>query len=142
MLKVNHHDLPPIAALQVSASDSDHDILNDIFASLNWKLDRVCSIHGAISRMLSCVPPVVVICEQSLGDGDWKTLLNEIQRLPRPPQLIVSTARIQEALLAEVLNLGGYEVLHLPFEVREVAGLVSSAWAEWHTRRVQSRGEA
>jgi FixJ family two-component response regulator len=63
----------------------------------------------------------VVICERSLADGDWKDLLGKTARL------IVTSHAADEALWAEVLNLGGYDVLAQPFDEQEVRRVVALA---------------
>jgi len=39
-----------------------------------------------------------------------------------------------DALWAEVLNLGGYNVLAKPFDSREVFRVVGNAWLHWKNR--------
>ena len=63
----------------------------------------------------------VVICEKSLPDGEWKDLLG------KTPRLIVTSHAADEALWAEVLNLGGYDVLAQPFDEQEVRRVVTMA---------------
>jgi hypothetical protein len=63
----------------------------------------------------------VVICERSLPDGDWKDLLG------KTPRLIVTSDAADEALWAEVLNLGGNDVLAQPFDEQEVRRVVAMA---------------
>ena len=63
----------------------------------------------------------VVICERSLPDGDWRDLLH------KAPRLIVTARDADDQLWAEVLNLGGYDVLAQPFDEVEVCRVVASA---------------
>jgi len=46
---------------------------------------------------------------------------------PNGPALIVTSNAGDEALWAEVLNLGGYDVLAQPFDQNEVARVIASA---------------
>jgi hypothetical protein len=62
-----------------------------------------------------------VICERSLPDGEWKDLLG------KTPRLIVTSYAADESLWAEVLNLGGYDVLAQPFDEQEVRRVVALA---------------
>jgi DNA-binding response OmpR family regulator len=79
----------------------------------------------------------VVICERSLPDGDWKLVLSEFDRMPLRPNLIVTSRLADDELWAEVLNLGGYDVLAQPFHSDEVYHVVSLAWQE-RKRRVRA----
>jgi DNA-binding response OmpR family regulator len=82
----------------------------------------------------------VVICERYLTDGDWKLVLSEFDRLPVRPTLIVTSRLADEELWAEVLNLGGYDVLAQPFDSDEVYRSVFLAWQAWKRRARTSTG--
>src|SRR5215470_18641048 len=69
----------------------------------------------------------VVICEALLPDGSWKDLLEYIRRVRASSVLVVTSKLADESLWAEVLNLGGYDVLAQPFDREEVTRVVSSA---------------
>jgi DNA-binding response OmpR family regulator len=70
----------------------------------------------------------VVICEKDLPDCTWQEILEELAALKHPPPLIVTSRLADERLWAEVLNLGGYDVLMKPFDPVEVVRVVSLAW--------------
>lgn len=69
----------------------------------------------------------VVICEHPLPDGSWKDVLRTVQAITTPPALIVTSRLADESLWAEVLNLGGEDVLALPLREQEVTWAVRSA---------------
>jgi hypothetical protein len=73
----------------------------------------------------------VVICQDSLPDGDWKLLLAGFDRVEARPSLIVSSRLADDRLWAEVLNLGAFDLLlGAPFEPEEVLRVTESAcWA-------------
>ena len=62
--------------------------------------------------------------------------------LAAPPKLIVSSRLADHRLWAEVLNLGGFDVLMTPFETEEVLRVTSSAWSEWGSKQSQGRARA
>jgi DNA-binding NtrC family response regulator len=70
----------------------------------------------------------VVICERDLPDGDWHDIWEGIAPLAPHPTLIVTSLHADEHLWAEVLNLGGYDVLAKPFDAQEVCRIVGRAW--------------
>ena len=70
----------------------------------------------------------VVITDTRLPDGNWKDVLNSLEGLWNRPQLIVADRLASEALWAEVLNLGAYDLLAMPFELTEIQCVVSRAW--------------
>ncbi len=69
----------------------------------------------------------VVICEALLPDGTWKDLLTRMASTNASPLLVVTSDVADESLWAEVLNLGGYDVLAQPFDPEEVTRVVGSA---------------
>lgn len=79
----------------------------------------------------SRIPPRVIVCERLLPDGDWRGVLGLALDLPHPPAVIVTCRHADERLWAEVLNLGGYDVLAKPFDEREVVRSLGLAWARW-----------
>jgi DNA-binding NtrC family response regulator len=75
--------------------------------------------------------PHVVICEAKLPDADWKEVLSATASLRDPPRVIVISSQADEFLWAEVLNLGGYDLLPTPLVEAEVARVVGLAWQDW-----------
>jgi DNA-binding response OmpR family regulator len=70
----------------------------------------------------------VVISEVQLSDGHcWSDLLDEMQKMECPPPLIVADRLADEHVWAEVLNLGGYDLLAKPFDAKEVLHAVNTA---------------
>jgi DNA-binding NtrC family response regulator len=98
----------------------------------------------AAHRVLSCRQALlyvedhsvqVIVAEADLPDGNWKDLLDIAANLPDPPQLIVFSHIADDILWAEVLNLGGYDVLPVPFAADEVLRTISLACGA-RTRRL------
>jgi DNA-binding NtrC family response regulator len=120
----------PIANLTIVAAFSapeDRTSLTRIFAHSNWKLRFTCGLPQTRTA-LDRSPAGVVISESSSSDGHcWKDLLLELQKMEYPPPLIVADRLADEALWAEVLNLGGYDLLAKPFDAKEVLHVVSAA---------------
>jgi DNA-binding response OmpR family regulator len=76
-----------------------------------------------------------VLSECVLPEGKtWKDLLRAVEALRNPPPLIVTSRLADECLWAEVLNLGGYDLLMKPFDATEVFRVVSLAWLSWKNR--------
>jgi DNA-binding NtrC family response regulator len=86
--------------------------------------------------------PQVVICEATLPDADWKTVLGETASRSEAPRLIVISSQADESLWAEVLNLGGYDLLPKPLVEDEVVRVVDLAWQNWKNERERARRRA
>jgi DNA-binding NtrC family response regulator len=73
----------------------------------------------------------VVLCACHLPDGDWKSLLEFAAGLPHPPKLVVLCHHADDRLWAEVLNLGGFDVLDIPASPPDIFRAIGSAWRNW-----------
>ena len=120
----------PASILLASPYPEDHLFLSAALAQPQWKWHAAESFRSAL-KVLRDHPVAVAICERELPDGSWRDLLEAGMALPAPPSVIVCSRLADESLWAEVLNLGGYDVLVKPFDGHEVARVASSAWRAW-----------
>ena len=123
-----------VTVLSVSESPDDHAALRLVFRHTNWVLLEASCCGDALARLRK-QPVPVVICDACLPDGTWKDLLRYIAAQPEPPQLIVACRLADDRLWAEVLNLGGYNLLEKPFERSDLVHLISMAWLHWKHQR-------
>jgi DNA-binding response OmpR family regulator len=115
-----------VCALMVGEYGSDRPLVLDVFRRLGWRLFEAQDRR----RALDCLgrhPVQVVLTESGARPWNWKHVLNDLRRFMRPPQLIVTSRTADESLWAEVLNVGGYDVLARPFEADEVERVVAAA---------------
>ncbi len=116
-----------ITALALLPTHEDRLSLTAIFHRWGWRLDLREGL--ADSRvLLKELETGVVISACDLPDGNWKEVLQEMQRKSAPLPMIVVSRLADERLWAEVLNLGGYDVLPTPFDTNEVLHSVTLAW--------------
>ena len=94
-------------------------MLRHILDGAVWQVSAVATRRSAIERLHASAVSVVV-CESVLEDGTWKDILEHNHACSYGPPLIVTSRLADEYLWAEVLNLGGYDVLPKPFNDREV----------------------
>ena len=125
---------PGLAVLSVSGQEDDHLILGHIFSHSNWTLYSARSLEEALRLLRGENAIPVVITERDLPDGNWKSLLAELGDSGNPPVIVVSSRVADDCLWAEVLNLGGCDVLAKPFDSNEVIWTVSMAWNDWKSR--------
>jgi FixJ family two-component response regulator len=128
----------PIAnptVLAVSAFAEDRRSLRRIFDHSHWKL-QFTRTYPQTQTALRASSVGVVISESLLCDGHrWTDLLSEMQEMKYPPPLIVADRLADESLWAEVLNLGGFDLLAKPFEEKEVLHAVSTACRRCESER-------
>lgn len=82
----------------------------------------------------------VVIADSGMADGCWKDLLCTLGSSQHPPRLVVASRLADAHLWAEVLNLGGYDVLSKPYDATEVNWAVDSALRNWIWLNVSQTG--
>lgn len=82
----------------------------------------------------------IVVCEQNLPDGTWRAVLDAAASRSQPPPVIVTSRLADDRLWAEVLNLGGYDVLAKPLDPTEVYRTLTLARARGTSRREAGPG--
>ena len=91
-------------------------------------------------RLLATHEVAVLMSDIRVRDGGWKDFLSDTARMSRPPRLVVTAASANALPWAEVLNLGGYDVLVEPLnadEIRKVAASAMRAFAGAHESAVR-----
>ena len=133
-------DGPTTTILSVSHLVQDHIDLRRLLERTCWETYEAHSCREALAAIAE-LDLDVVLCEASLPDGNWKDLLEDFSRRENPPYLIVTSRLADEYLWAEVLNLGGYDVLAKPFDAEEVHHVVGLASGQHQERRIRRAAE-
>jgi len=128
------NDAPPISVLLIGPSDSRRNSLRSILAPPRWEV-REAATCGEAAWILDQSSIGVTICDAEIDNCNWRALLADLQSRAAPPNLIVSSRLADERLWAEVLNLGGYDVLAQPFDRAEVQRVARMAWLAWIRNR-------
>jgi DNA-binding NtrC family response regulator len=140
---VQHWALPERSVRLLAAGPEDEDMfrLRNICAAAGWTLVETHSLKEARAS-LKVQPVPVILCGHHLPDGSWTELLDFASDLPNPPLLILWSRQADCYLWAGVLNLGGFDVLAAPFQVKEVVDAVNLALLSWlHGRAGVAVGE-
>jgi DNA-binding response OmpR family regulator len=122
-------DADPIRILSVSAAEDDQTALFGILDELPFAVTPARTCLEAATA-LNREKFAIILCERSLPDGTWLEILNRISSGGETPLLIVTSRLADDSLWAEVLNLGGYDVLATPFSRQEVRHVLTSAWVQ------------
>jgi DNA-binding NtrC family response regulator len=115
------------------ASPQEQACLQRILKVPNWNVEVVQSLRTLSATVEKRLCRVVLTGTQLPDGHNWRDVLDNLDRLTNRPQLIVVDRLANEALWAEVLNLGAYDLLMTPFEPAEVQRVLSLAW-EFHFR--------
>lgn len=122
-----------LCALLLGKFETDRALVKDIFRRTGWHLLEARDRRRAL-ECLERNPVQVVIVESDLPRWNWRQVLRELHLMSSPPLLVVSSRTADESLWAEVLNIGGYDVLAQPFEANEVERVVASAGRHFSRR--------
>jgi DNA-binding response OmpR family regulator len=115
-----------VSALAVGAPGGGRQ-LKRIFQDRGWRI-AWARTRAEVRSFLDSTPVRVVIAECDLPEGGgWRELLADLCARPEPPALVVTSRLADELLWAEVLNMGGYDVLAQPLDSEEVTRVVSAA---------------
>lgn len=117
--------------LLVSPLADDRRLLAELLPESEWKLRFARTVEEAV-RIMRQNRIGVVLCEERLVEGDWKDVLDRL----RGERLVVTSRRANERLWAEVLNLGGYDVLAKPWDRFEVLSALASAFGKGSPARL------
>jgi len=130
-----------ISVLSVSPAAEDHFQLQEILSSPARTLYPDVTFALTARRTVSAAAAALrrnrvslVVCEYDLLPGSWTELLDVAGRLPAPLPVIVTSRTADERMWAEVLNMGGYDVLLKPFRSEEVIRTLNAAWSLWRHR--------
>lgn len=127
--------------LLVGIIPSDGACLDRILLGSNWESHGVGTCQQALD-FLDRHHTSVVLSEPELSDGSWRELLTGLADLSAPPNLIVASRLADHRLWAEVLNLGGFDVLMMPFETEEVLRVTLAAQHNWGGKQLEGLDRA
>ena len=116
-----------VSVLVVGACSEDLAWFEVVLQERGWRVRCARSISDAVA-FIRAQRAVVVVCEPTLPDGDWKQLLSHLIDESRPSALIVFSHLADDGMWSEVLHLGGYDVLPKPFDKDELFRTVTLAW--------------
>ncbi|MDX2150869.1 MAG: response regulator [Bryobacteraceae bacterium] len=120
--------------LSVSPNEEDHRTVEGCFRRSAWPIRKAATCLEA-ERALGEQTVAVMLCERELPDGDWKRLLEMANRRAEPPLVVVTSRLADERLWAEVLNLGGYDLLMKPWDRGELTRVLELARLNWQEGR-------
>ena len=118
--------------LVVGTVEADDRQTDGFVTRLPWHTHYAHSISEALPFVCQDLARVV-LCEHALPDGTWKDILHLVASRNVPPPVIVTSLHANDYLWAEVLNLGGYDVLATRLERREAVRSIGLAWDQRET---------
>jgi len=122
-----------VNVLLISPFAEDHQHLAAILKHSNWQQHGARTQREAFAFLRENITPVA-ICESELPDGTWQDVLGRLERMQCPPLLVVTSRMADDRLWSEALNLGAYNVLAKPLNMKEFFHVAGLAWMAWKQR--------
>jgi DNA-binding response OmpR family regulator len=119
-------DHRPTEILVVNPAERDREHVRLLFPNPDWRVHFAQSVCQA-GQLLNQRPIDVILCDHDLPDGTWGDILEPAASAHFQPRVIVTSQMADERMWAEVLNLGGHDVLPTPFDPDEVRRVVEMA---------------
>jgi DNA-binding response OmpR family regulator len=120
--------------LAVFPPGENRSALEAIFLPSPWTLRAAATLAEA-GQALHEKTIGAVIADSRFPGWHWIDLLRMMQAITNPPPLIVADRLADERLWAEVLNLGGHDLLATPFDAKEVLYAVGMACRRWENHQ-------
>jgi DNA-binding NtrC family response regulator len=116
--------------LALICSDADFTDLREIVLPCGAQVQRGRKLDDLFRFLDRERVDVVIVDSTPPDDHRWKSVLNAIDCGGSGQPLIVASHFADEFLWAEVLNLGGFDVLSEPFDEEEVVRVFDGALRE------------
>jgi DNA-binding NtrC family response regulator len=109
----------------VSKSEADYRTLREVARLVSQSVLSCADVQQARKAIRQHDPEIVVCETQVRENGNWQELLEDAQAAQS--LMLVVSRHADERLWADVFNLGGLDVLSLPFDRDELRRTLSSA---------------
>jgi DNA-binding response OmpR family regulator len=117
-----------LTVLAVIPGEEDRQSLRGILAHSTWVLQLASTVQQA-QAALDDRKVGVILADSDLPSGySWLHIVKAAARIAPSPAVIVASRLGDDRLWAEVLNLGGFDLIVKPFDAKEVLHSVGMAW--------------
>ncbi len=120
-----------IRVLLVIADRDERVRLEHVLSHSTWLIQAAGTLEEAAAVLKDSNAGVIVSGQRLPAGESWRSVLCEARKLEPAPNVVVTDRLADAALWAEVLNLGGYDVLPQPFDPAETFRVLTSAWRSW-----------
>jgi DNA-binding NtrC family response regulator len=125
--------------LIIGLSDEESSWIRAGAERFRWKTREARTYRDAMLQL--CRENAgVIVCNSSLPDGGWEDILSATATHIVRPRIIVVSRHADERLWANVLNLGGFDVLPSPCRNQDVLRCIEMACRNWQDQIRQEKG--
>jgi CheY-like chemotaxis protein len=115
-----------VRLLAILPRTEDAEQLRRIGGDLGWSVSIVNTTAEAMD-WLQTESVTAAICDQDLGEEDWRVVMYRIATLPRSPCVLLASRVMDQYLWNEVILNRGYDVVSKPFQSDELRRVVAFA---------------
>ena len=101
--------------------------VGEMLGDLGYQVVQAGDGCGAVSAIAESAPFEIVLLDVRLPDSDDLALLTRLRTLAPAARIILMTAHGTQELTERALDLGAFTVVSKPFELTDLAALVSRA---------------
>ena len=99
--------------------------VTETLGDLGYRVTQAVDGHGAAAAMLGPEPFRFVLLDVNLPDCDDLSVLTRLRSLSPETPMIVMTAHGTEEMTRHALEIGAMTILNKPFELNDLADLVT-----------------
>ena len=99
----------------------------ETLGDLGYQVVQAGDRRGAMSAIAESAPFEIMLLDVRLPDSDDLSLLTQLRSLAPAARIILMTAHGTEEMAERAMALGAFTVVSKPFELTELAALVSRA---------------
>jgi DNA-binding response OmpR family regulator len=107
--------------------------LTPIFQHNGWHLIPAETLEDGLAAIRSTPTPIVIL-DRDLVGPDWRPTVRLLASEPNAPCIILASHVVDDYLLEEVIQHGGYDVIAKPFREQEVTHAIEFAWSATKSR--------
>jgi DNA-binding NtrC family response regulator len=101
--------------------------VTEFLSDLGYQVIQAGDAESAIAAVAESAPFEIVLLDVRLPDSDDLLLLTRLRSLTPEARIILMTAHATHELAERAINLGAFTVVDKPFELTDLAALVSRA---------------
>src|SRR5947199_2673412 len=111
--------LPSLRVALVLSDLADREALRALYARSGWSAYTAATVREA-ARLLEADRMDLIVCDYALADGSWRDILAITGSRASDCPMVVASRFADEHMWAEVLNLGGFDMLAKPFDAQDI----------------------
>ena len=120
----------PVRLLAAMPENIQFESLRSAIGETGWAIFRTDTIADGLSTLINHKINVIVM-NSHLEDGSWLEMIEALRPCRNAPRVLVASPHADHGLWLDVLEHGGYDLLTIPFDGKELDRVISLAYFSW-----------